>query len=78
MRTLISNIVFHHSQRSVTIACLFFILIIFKSSSPSSLPLLRGLRIFLVPSIVAFAIVLAFVGFAFFQPVHTVLVGGIL
>ena len=53
--TVASNTLFLHSERSLTIACPFYI-IIFKPSSTSSLHLLRGLFLFLVPLIVPVAI----------------------
>lgn len=49
--------------------------IIFNSCSTLSLHLLHGLPPFVVPSNVAVAICLAFIGFAFFQHYHTILVG---
>ena len=45
-----------HSQRCLTIACLYFTLIIFKSSSTLSVRPLRGLPHCFLPSIVAVAI----------------------
>lgn len=54
-----------------------FVPIMFKSTFPSSFLLLHGL-LFALPSIVAYAICFAFVGFAFFQHDYTILVGGIL
>jgi hypothetical protein len=53
---LVSNKTFHHSRWSLSIACLSFIHIIFKSSSTSSLHLLRALPLFLIFSTVAVAI----------------------
>jgi len=54
--TSTSNEILLHSLRSLTITYLFFISIIFTSSSTSNLHILRGLPIFLFPSIVAVAI----------------------
>jgi hypothetical protein len=48
--------VFFHFRRSLATAQPFFIPIIFKSSSTSTFLLLRGLPLFLVPSIVSAAI----------------------
>jgi hypothetical protein len=49
--TLASYTVFLHSWWSLATACQFLIPMIFKSSSTSSIHLLRGLPLFLVPSI---------------------------
>ena len=56
MWTSPSNTILLHSRRSLATACLFFIPIVFKSSSTSSLHLLRDLPLFLIPSTVAVAI----------------------
>jgi len=53
----------------------FFNYYIFQSSSTSSIRLLRGFPIFLVPSSVAVAIFVALFVFAFFQHDRSVLVG---
>ena len=53
--TLVSNTIFLHSQRSLTIAYQLFTSTIFNSNSTSSLSLSRGLPLFSVLSIVTVA-----------------------